>query len=195
MARRSDHTREELIALAVREGLALVDEKGFPSFSARGAAARMGYTVGTLYHVFGSLDEYILHINAATLDGWFEDMGKTSASKLADIRYLASSYRDFAHSHTNRWLALFEHRMAEDKPVPLWYAEKMARFFALVERALLPHVANNSRKARRHAKILWAGIHGICILSVSGKLDVVEAETADVLIKHFLDTYLAGLSS
>jgi AcrR family transcriptional regulator len=63
MGRRSDHTRPELEELIVDVGSALMTELGFARFSAREVAKRIGYSVGTVYNVFGSADALLLAIN------------------------------------------------------------------------------------------------------------------------------------
>jgi AcrR family transcriptional regulator len=191
MARRSDHSKEELKDLAIREGLEIIDKNSFSGFSARGVAKAMGYTVGTLYHVFGDLDQYMLHINARILDDWHADLSAgLKRTKKEPLRYLAQAYIDFARSHYNRWTALFEFKMARPSPLPEWYAEKLARLFELVENAILPHCSDNPQLARHNAKVVWAGIHGICVLSLSGKLDMVGAEKTEVLVNSLLEKYI-----
>lgn len=191
MARRSDHSREELRGLALQKGLEMIDKNGFSAFSARGVTKAMGYTVGTLYHVFGDLDQYMLHVNGLILDEWHEElMEGLKRTKKDPLRYLAQSYIDFARRHYNRWTTLFEFRMAKPAPLPEWYAEKLARLFLLVENAILPH-SGDAKKARHDAKVLWAGIHGICVLSLSGKLDIVGAEKTEVLANSLLDRYMS----
>ena len=71
MGRRSDHTRSELKQLFVEEGRRQLGEVGLARFSARDVAKRVGYSIGTIYNVFGSYDGLILAINARTLDLWF----------------------------------------------------------------------------------------------------------------------------
>jgi AcrR family transcriptional regulator len=193
MARRSDHSREELKDLAVLKGLEIIDKNGFKAFSARGAAKAMGYTVGTLYHVFGDLDHYILHINGRILDEWHAAlMAGLKRTKQDPLRYLAQGYIDFARQHNNRWTALFEFRMTEDAPLPDWYDEKMERLFCLVEAALLPH-SKDAKTTRHNAKILWASIHGICVLSLSGKLDIGGGSSnTKELVDTLLDRYISS---
>jgi AcrR family transcriptional regulator len=187
MARRSEHTRDELREMAIAAGYALIAEKGFQSFSARGVAARMGYTVGTLYHLFGTLDEFILHINARTLDEWHDAIIK-DMPKRADqrTRYLAHAYLSYARANRNRWSALYEHHMPEGVTVPDWYKPKMDRMFGLVEEALLPGVGGDARAAARLAKVLWASIHGICTLALTGKLTEVKAAAAERMTDDLL---------
>jgi AcrR family transcriptional regulator len=195
MARRSDHTKDELKEMAVTAGYNLIKSQGFSKFSARKVAAEIGYTVGTIYNIFDSHDHLILHINARTLDGWYASLEETIATskKPPNIHNLAKFYIDYSAKHYNEWSALFEHTISTDIELPEWYIPKMRRFFDLVETIVMPHVKNNRRKARRSARVLWAGIHGICILSLSRKLDLVESESATILAKSFVDNYLRGL--
>jgi AcrR family transcriptional regulator len=194
MARRSEHTKEELKSIAIAAGIELIETNGFRAFSARGAAAKMGYTVGTLYHLFGTLDEFVLNINVTTLDIWFKAMESSlKRSKEKPVHALAKAYFQFAKKNYMRWLALFEHRMADGKEVPEWYVPKMTRFFTLIETALLPYVKNNPDKAKDAGKVLWSGIHGICVLALSGKLDIEKKESPEPLIMLLVDNILAGL--
>ncbi len=193
MARRSDHTREELINLAIEAGLELIEEKGFSQFSARAAASRMGYTVGTLYHLFGTLDGYILHLNAHTLDLWHHTLATgLRRQKKHPIHYLARAYIHFARDHYHRWTALFEHHLSDGEPIPEWYAQKLSQLFLLLEDSLLPYVDNNSAQAQKLGKVLWSGIHGIAVLSLSRKLEIVGTESAESLAATLVDTLLAA---
>ncbi len=193
MARRWEHTPEELKNLAIQAGYDLIAERGFQAFSARAVATKMGYTVGTLYHVFGDLDNFILHINARTLDEWYDIEVKGMPKREEQhARYFAHSYYSYARDNYNRWLALFEHRMQDNKPIPKWYMPKMMRMFALIGDAVLPHVDNDAKKAERLAKLLWASVHGITTLSLSGKLDQVHAGTPEKMIDDLMSVALAG---
>ncbi|MGZ8359025.1 MAG: helix-turn-helix domain-containing protein [Allosphingosinicella sp.] len=74
MGRRSDHSRKELEALIAAEGHRLLAETGFARFSAREVAKRIGYSIGTLYNVFGNLDRLLLALNGRTLELWAADL-------------------------------------------------------------------------------------------------------------------------
>lgn len=196
MARRADHTRKELTELAVTAGLELIKKEGFSRFSARRLAARIGYTVGTLYNVFGSYDAMMLHINARTLDEWYAAM-RTALEKNRKgnpLHVLAKAYIDYSRTHHRQWTVLFEYSVSEDFALPEWYAQKMARFFALAQDLLYPLVNKDRRKAGRTAHVLWAGIHGICVLSLSGKLSLMREDSAEALALSFIDNYMVGLT-
>lgn len=194
MARRSDHTREELTAMAIDAGCKMIAEKGFQQFSARGVAVKIGYTVGTLYHVFGTLDHFILHINARTLDAMYEEVAKSVPKKASGaqlIPHLAHGYLAFARKNRNLWSALFEHRLEDGSTeVPDWYAPKMTRLFGLIEESVLPQVKNDRKKAARLARLLWASVHGITTLALAGKLEIVQADHADKMIDDLLEIAL-----
>lgn len=188
MARRSDHTREELLELAIQSGIALIEEEGFAQFSTRKVAAKMGYTVGTLYHLFGSYDDFVFHVNARTLDMWYDAMEKGITAKGRDaVHQMAEQYIAFSKNHYNRWIVLFEHHASDNRELPDWYKPKLTRFFTLLEQLL----ASISKDPHHTARVLWAGIHGICILSLSQKLDLVAAETPQKLAFSLVDGCLA----
>ena len=144
MARRSDHSREEIREMALDAAENIVVEQGFEGLSARKVAKAIGYTVGTLYLVFENIDDLILQINARTLDRLYADMAKTQAIA-SDGRermlQLGQVYIRFADEDPHRWSMIFEHRLAEGRELPEWYREKIARMFAIVEEALMPLAA------------------------------------------------------
>ena len=189
MARRSDHSKEELKSLALAAGEEVLREVGLAGFSTREVAARMGYTVGTLYHVFGNLDGFLLQINGRTLDSWYEDLeicvAEANAAGEHSIHALALGYLRFARVHHHVWLALFEHHLPEGVEIPEWFSPKMQRFFALLERELVAYVPQDIVAVR--ARLLWSGIHGIVMLALQHKLDVAGEETAEVMCAKMVD--------
>ena len=196
MARRKDHTREELRTLAIESGRNIIMEQGFGGFSARQVAKEIGYTIGTIYNIFESHHDFILHINAVTLDEWFEQTQKViKAAKKDKIIALAKFYLDYSQKNNNLWLTLFEHHLPQGELAPDWYQEKMAKLFGLLEAEILPEVGGNVKKAETAARVLWSGIHGIAILANTGKLDVVGAAAPEKLAESLIKNYLAGLKT
>lgn len=195
MGRRSDHSREELKELAIISGVELVEKEGLAGFRARKVAVRMGYTVGTLYHVFGSLDDFVLCINARTLDEWYGAINKVVSRprKEDNIIALAKAYIQFVRKNYGRWSLLFGYTMAKDKEIPDWYQEKVEKLFKVVEEAMLPHAGGDRKKAYQAARVLWASVHGICVLSMSGKLDVANVDSAEAMAKTLVGYVLGGV--
>ena len=68
MPRRSEHSLDEIRALALDAVEDLVASHGPTAISARKVAAQIGYTVGMLYHVFDNVDDLVLQANARLVD-------------------------------------------------------------------------------------------------------------------------------
>ena len=91
MGRRSDHTREELRELILEEGHRQLSEVGFARFSAREVAKGVGYSIGTIYNVFGSYNALMLALlsksgwQAARTTGWMRRSRPTSILRWAAV--------------------------------------------------------------------------------------------------------------
>ena len=198
MARRSDHSREEIREMALSAAEQIVVEQGYKGLSARKIAAAIGYTVGTLYLVFQNLDDLILHINARTLDRLHARMTQSQANS-GDARdyllQLGQVYIRFANDDPHRWAMVFEHRFSEDQAVPAWYQEKITRMFALVEEGLGPLAKQHpQQEITQAARALWGGVHGICILALTDNLGAVGIDSVQELAQSLISNYLKGFS-
>jgi AcrR family transcriptional regulator len=176
MGRRSDHTREDLRALLIAEGHKLLAEQGLAKFSGREVAKRAGYTVGTIYNVFGSLDRLIGAINSHTFALWAAFLRQRLELGGEDrIRSLVEGYFDFALTHSNLWSAIYDHRLAEGERLDEVDYDQRAALTAIVEnevRAVLPDP--DMPEAARFARSLIATVHGHCSYVVSGTFAELE---------------------
>ena len=198
MARRSDHSRDEIKEMALQSAERLINQQGYKGLSARKVAADIGYTVGTLYLVFKNQDEFILHINSRTLDELYQAMQSTIAEHQHAqdcVLALCRTYYDFAATHANRWLLIFEHALPDINDLPDWYEQRIRGGFEMLEKALQPLVAaHNQQEVGKAARVLWGSVHGISMLAVTRKLDVVGVESVYELIDSLVENYLAGLT-
>lgn len=200
MARRSDHTRDEIRAMALTAASEILTRHGPAGLTTRAVAAKISYTVGSLYLVFRNLDDLILHVNARSLD----DLYLAMQAAQADCRQveesllaLAYTYIRFAFEHPARWKMIFER--PRHGPPPDWYSERVERMFAIVEKALTVLAVNRSaREIRQAARALWGGVHGICVLELTGRLDkrgsVSVQELARSLVTHYVASFTRGSS-
>jgi AcrR family transcriptional regulator len=133
MGRRSDHTRGELREMIVHEGHRQLSQVGFAHFSAREVAKRIGYSIGTLYNVFGSYDGLMLAINGRTLDLWRDHLrAGLEAAQGSRLQAAITAYFDFATHHRHSWAALYDFRLPEGEPIPDFYAEKVKAIIGIV---------------------------------------------------------------
>ncbi len=201
MARRSDHTRDELRALALQAARDVAEAEGWRGLTARKVATRIGYSVGTLYNVFQDLDDMIVAVNGDTLDTLFAHLREAMSGTPADrpeaaLRVLGEAYIAFIDRHPNLWDILFEHRLPPGRALPPWYDEKLARLLALIENAIAPLFDDTQRMERgRAARVLWCAMHGICSLARSGKLGVVTGDSVEAMAGELITSYTAGLRS
>ena len=198
MARRSDHSREELREMALCAAERIVVDHGYEGLSARKVAKAIGYTVGTLYLVFENIDDLILNINARTLDRLHAKMTELKAQPGEAREYmlkLGQVYIRYANDDPHRWAMVFEHRFAEDREVPAWYQEKIARMFSVVEEGLKPLAKHRPNKEiTQAARAIWSGVHGICILALMDTLGIAGVDSAQELTRSLISNYLKGFT-
>ena len=199
MARRSDHSHEEIRDMALEAAEQIIVEQGHDGLTARKVAEGIGYTVGTLYLIFENLDDLIMHINARTLDRLHQLMTERETQNLATedrLMRLGQIYIHFAYSDPHRWALIFEHRPTDDRPTPDWYAEKVMHVFAVVEETLQPLAPHRTEsEISQAACALWAGIHGICILGITQKLSDVGEDSVQDLARSLMLNYLSGFAN
>ncbi|MEN8662394.1 MAG: TetR/AcrR family transcriptional regulator [Lentimonas sp.] len=188
MARRKDHTREELTELAIKCGRDIVIAEGPNALSARNVAKLMGYTPGTLYNLFENINGLTAAINATSLTHFAETLRgvlRDHAKPKKRLSKIAQAYLDFQAQEPDLWTLLFATPIQHESE---GYRAAIHLVFDQVTEVMLP-VSKSSKAARQNAKILWSTLHGICLLRASGKLDVSEADPTDELVKRFLAQY------
>lgn len=199
MARRSDHSREEIRQMALEAAERIVEQDGLKGLSARKVAAAIGYTVGTLYLVFKNLDDLICTVNGRTLDQLHRTMADSQngcGSPESCLIALGNAYIRFAIEHNNRWAMLYEYSSPEGWELPEWYYDKVARMFSLVREALAPLAAHHSeRKIAAAAQALWGGVHGISVLEATDKLGISGGDSAEALADILIKNFLKGFSN
>lgn len=197
MARRKDHTREELKEMSVISARKIIAAQGLSNLNMRRIAGDIGYTVGTLYNVFEDMDDLMMHINAATLDSLYEmlekDVPQNDKNAPRALKKIARSYIRFAEENFNLWNVLTNYEQMTEEDRPDWYIEKTARLFRMVETHLAP-LCKTTTKAERSAKILWASVHGICVLGLNGRLDITGADPVQSLTDTLIENYMKGLT-
>jgi len=196
MARRKDHTREELKEMSVISARKIIAAQGLSNLNMRRIAGDIGYTVGTLYNVFEDMDDLMMHINAATLESLYEMLEKevpqNEKNATLALKEIATIYIRFAIEHFNLWNVLTNYEQMTEETRPDWYMEKTARLFRMVETHLAP-VCKNAAETERSAKILWASVHGICVLGLNGRLDITGADPVQSLTDTLIENYIRGL--
>jgi AcrR family transcriptional regulator len=170
MGRRSDHTRTELEELIVAAGHRLMAETGFAGFSAREVARRIGYSIGTIYNVFESLDHLLIAINGRTFQLWTDYLAKRIAEGGEDrIESLVEAYFGFARDHPKLWMAIYDHRLPPKMIMPDRDMEKRRALTRIVFQEIARQLPNCPDNEIEHlARSLIATVHGHCTYELNG---------------------------
>ena len=196
MARRNDHSREELRNMMLDSAIRIAGSEGFDALTARRLAREIGYAVGTIYNVFKTMDDLYLAVNGHTLDALYALMEKTLADNkgkqpVDQMKALAASYIKFTREQAPYWRMLFGHRLPPGHTLPDWYAGKVEKLFEPLGGVLAAlYGPQDKDRIRKATKVLWAAVHGMCVLQDTGKVDLTLdggdiQELADFLVDSF----------
>ncbi|MDA0126739.1 TetR-like C-terminal domain-containing protein [Vibrio sp. MarTm2] len=195
MARRNDHTREQLIALTLDTVKDFLEQNSYHELSLRKIANMIGYVPSTLVNVFGNYNLLLLHVVAQTLDELSEEaknvVGGSVDHKTA-LYQLAYCYHDFAQKHPHRWQLIFEHNM-NGEALPEWQSQRIDSMTGMLEhllRVLAPERSED--EVLKASRVLWSGVHGITLLSVDDKFFAADPIDGKELIDNLLTNYLAN---
>jgi len=197
MARRSDHTREELREMALAAATEIVKNKGIQKLTTRSVAKKIGYSPGTLYLIFKDIDDLIFVMNARTLADMRVKM-HAAVSHVADplerLEAMASFYLDYGLQDIDLWRVMFEHRALGDAPFPEFITRETDELLLGVGQALkqlMPGMGD--AELHQNTVALWSGVHGVAHLAITDKIRVGSDEAYHSIMQRQLDTFVRGL--
>ncbi len=196
MARRSDHSRDEIREMALNATKTIVERDGAAALSTRKIANEIGYTAGSLYLVFENLDDLIFQVNARTLSELAAELDRAavrSSTPEAALVELGLAYFRFAASNLGRWDLIFGRGSPAANASPDWYRSRVLVLFNRVEKLLAELApARRSNEVALAARALWGGVHGICTLALTDKLGIAGLSDAEPLLTTLIETFLSG---
>ena len=195
MARRSDHTRDQLHQMMLDAARQVAATDGPEAITARRIAGDIGYSPGTIYQLFEGLDALIAALKSVILDEIIEriDALDVTGSVETDIMALVDAYLGYKRDHPALWRTLFDMSLPSGGELPESFTQQIAGGLTRVEQVLVPLNLPAEQQAIA-ARTLWAGLHGIISLSRNSGLERSGTSRARDLAHHFSRTYLAGLS-
>jgi AcrR family transcriptional regulator len=194
MARRSEHSLEEIRVMVLDAAEAIVIKDGYSALKVRSIARDIGYTVGSIYMVFANMADLVMHIKARTLDDIAVQLQQAQDSVPEQcIAELARIYLRYASQNFNRWSMIFEYRLPQDDGVPEWYQEKVGNVFSRVEAQFAKMAPQcSAQQSKQAARALWSGVHGICILSLTGKQDAAGIKDVEDAVALLVQSFIVG---
>jgi AcrR family transcriptional regulator len=196
MARRTDHSRDELFDLVLDEAQKIIESRGVAALTARSIATAIGYSPGTLYNLFDNIDAIILHLNGRTLDDLYQRLSDAvnQSSGRASLDRMITTYLQYNKTSKQRWNLLFEYRFPDEQILPDWYQERINLLLELLSDTLSTLLPDCGEKEINHsARVLWCGLHGICSMVSEHKLPGVSAKSVDEMARSLVYNYVSGL--
>ena len=202
MARPRLRERDELRTALVEQAERLVSAEGADALTARRLADSVGVAVGTTYNVFANQDELVAALNGRTLDRLAEELNSAPLpegdldERLIEI---ARRYISFVEAHSALWLLMFQHdfeQLAQVGVPPTENAQRIERLFGFIEQVLGDlFQPGEERERARTARVLWAGVHGICHLALTGRLAFMQIDNAISLATTLIRCHIAGVKA
>jgi AcrR family transcriptional regulator len=198
---RRQNLKEALVTAAEKT----IGTEGLRGLKARDLAAEAGCAVGAIYNVVDDLDDLILAVNARTLaalERALREAGGAINSEARDedeaidrLVRLGLAYTDFAARETQRWRALFDHRMPEERDLPEWYVADQRRLFEFVEQPLTTLRPDETPEVRALlARSLFSAVHGIVALGLEEKLQLIPLPVLREQVTTLVEAIGKGLS-
>jgi AcrR family transcriptional regulator len=190
MARRNKHSLEEIREMVLDAAETIIINEGYSALTVRKVAMEIGYTVASIYMVFTNMADLVMHIKANTMDELTKQLQQVSGgAPERQIVELAKAYLQFAVKNHNRWNMIF----VQDTELPEWYRQKINLIFGLLEAqfALLAPSCS-TQQSKQAARALWSGVHGICTLSLTDKLDIAGFDDIENAIKLLVENFIKG---
>jgi len=182
--------------MALKATETIVEREGATGLSTRKIASEIGYTVGSLYLIFENLDDLIFQVNARTLAELALELDQAAARKNAPeaaLVELGLVYLRFATSHRGRWDLIFGRGSPMAIPSPDWYRHRVLALFDRVETFLAQlGPARKPTEVALAARALWSGVHGVCTLALTDKLDIAGLSDAETLTTSLIEIFLSG---
>jgi AcrR family transcriptional regulator len=186
--------REALVQAAERS----ISAAGLAGLKTRELAREIGVANGAVYNLVDDMDELILRVGSQTLARLDASLSAAEAQGPASPRdtlvRIAIAYCDFAAENLELWRALFEHRMAPDKPVPEWAVDEQMNLFRHIYHPLAELFPQRTPlELGVTARSLFSAVHGMVLLGLEQKLIAVPIEALRKEIATIVGAMVDGL--
>ena len=193
MARRSDHTREELRNLILESARRIVQTDGIETLTARKIAAGTGYTAGTIYQHFEGMDDLVHQLNGGTLLSLYEHCAGLDlvGSPGENLTTLANSFVEFAEARRNEWEAVISYRYGPDHEWSENYDSIVSKLLGLMGQATIALYSEDDTALQlKDMRLLWVSLYGAFTLNTPGRLGKEQSlpEIIDSLVRMYLSS-------
>lgn len=195
MARRKDHSHEEIRELAISALMSKLVTMPMQQVSLRQIANEIGYAPSTLVKVFGSYHFLLLACSGQVLMQLLKKLslveGDTASARLLAM---AETYYEYASQHPHFFNLVFELQMDTEEQLPESQLTLISLLLGKLEKEIAIIVPSLSIAALESAsRNFWAGVHGLTLLALKDKL---FSHTLDVsqLLQEQVKVFISGVT-
>ncbi len=189
-------SKEEIRADLILKARELLVDKGMEFLTARKLADYSGYSVGTIYNQFKSMDNLFLEENAQTLDELYEVLlsAEMGSDVYINLNKLLEKFVEFVLNNKNLWFALYSfHFQNVVEEYDIFYLRRIVRLLLLLEKNLKKLFVKIPQKEREvSSQVLFVTVFALSSLLTSEKEFV--ALDKKYVVRILFNTYLAGMS-
>lgn len=189
-------TKDEIRVDLIVKARELIAEKGFQFLTARKLADYSGYSVGTIYNQFKSMDILVMWENCQTLDELYQKLltAEFGSDAYLNLNHLLEKYVDFVLDNKNLWFTLYNFHFANVKAdFELFYLRRIIKIVQLLEHNLHKLFVKIPGGERRVAtEVLFIAVFALSSLLTTEK-EFARLEKRYV-VRVLFNTYLAGMS-
>lgn len=156
-------------------------ETGFARFSAREVAKRIGYSIGTIYNLFGSHDALLIAINSRTFRLWTDWMRAELLGTKDRIAALVHGYFSFARTHSNLWSAIYDHHLPAGTTLPQEEGAVRGELTELIAAEVATALGRApDQPMQTLVRSLIATVHGHCVFALSGAWELMGEDAPEL---------------
>ena len=189
-----DKTKEALL----KTGRRIVVEKGVEALSARKLAAEANSSVGMVYNIFGTMDNYISEQNFITLSDLYEKMESVVVGKnpFNNLNRYADVLTMYINENPNLWYLLYCTQLSVNaKRSSIAIAKVIKKIDILISAQVAKLIGGIGKKEKKIAiKVLEMSLFSLSGYLLGNALNLKSDLNRGNLCKLLMNTYVAGLA-
>ncbi len=191
--------KDKMKEALLKSGRQLVAEKGAEALSARKLAAEAKTSVGVIYNLFGTMDEFVTAQNIQTLEEIYQQFSRVVLGRNAfnNLNRYMDVLAAYIEANPNLWFLLYQRHLAMDAPKStIAEARIIKKIDVLIGSQAVKFAVGIGVKEKRLAiKVLEMSLFALSGYLLGNKLNPHSGLTKGSLCKLLMNTYIAGLNS
>lgn len=179
-------------------GRKMVTEEGVDALSARKLAMKSNSSVGMIYSIFGTMDNYVVEQNIITLNELYKDMKGVILSKnpYNNLNRYADVLTSFILANHHLWQLLYNrHLSTTASKSTIAEARVIKKIDVLIGMQAVQLIQGVGIKEKRLSiKVLEMSLFAISGYLLGSKLNPKSGVNSRSLCKLLMNTYVAGLT-